>query len=312
MMPTMQLIWNDSIRETWDGFEAEQPRLLEQSWAYGQAMQQQGLGVQRARILIGGACVGQAQFITRRLLAYIGLASCSRGPVWSPQIGAEERAAALLALKKAVPLRPLRAVLFSPSAADPGFSPAETGRLSQVITGDSTVLLDLRQDAQSLLAGLQGKWRNRLRQAERLQDTEVFIGQDAERLQGLLAQEALQRRARRFHGLPLEFVQSFVASSPRPEDGYLICEARRQGRAQAAMLFLRHGQTATYHIGWLAAEAKHLSLHNLLLWQGLLALQQAGVRWLDLGGINSEDLGGISRFKLGTGGTALTHPGTYF
>ena len=46
MMPTMQLIWNDSIRETWDGFEAEQPRLLEQSWAYGQAMQQQGLSAQ--------------------------------------------------------------------------------------------------------------------------------------------------------------------------------------------------------------------------------------------------------------------------
>ena len=46
---------------------------------------------------------------------------------------------------------------------------------------------------------------HRLRQAERLQDTEVFIGQDAERLQGLLTQEAQQRRARRFHGLPLAF-----------------------------------------------------------------------------------------------------------
>lgn len=308
----MQLIWNDSISETWDGFEAGQARLLEQSWAYGQAMQQQGLGVQRARFLVDGECVGQAQFITRRLLGYIGLASCSRGPVWSSRVGAPERAAALLALKKAVPLRPLRAVIFSPSAADPGFSPADTGRLSQVITGDSTVLMDLRQDASVLLARLQGKWRNRLRQAERLQGTDVWIGQDPARLQGLLSQEGQQRRARGFHGLPLEFVGSFVATQPRPEDAYLLCEARLEGRVQAAMLFLRHGQTATYHIGWLAPEARHLSLHNLLLWQGLLALQKAGVHWLDLGGINSEDLGGISRFKLGTGGLALTHPGTYF
>ncbi len=308
----MQLIWNDSIRESWDGFAAAQPRLLEQSWAYGQAMQAQGLGVQRARILIDGRCIGQAQFITRRLLGYIGLASCSRGPVWLPDVGAQTRAAALLALKKSVPVRALRAVIFSPNGADPGLKPADTERLSQVITGDATVLLDLRQDTAALLAGLHGKWRNRLRQAERLQDTTVFAGQDPIRLQGLLAQEARQRHARRFHGLPLEFVQSFVGAQARAEDSYCLCEASHQGRPQAAMLFLRHGQTATYHIGWLDPDARQLNLHNLLLWRGLLALQQAGVHWLDLGGINSEDLGGISRFKLGTGGLALSHPGTFF
>lgn len=308
----MQLNWNDSIRETWDSFANEQPRLLEQSWAYGQAMQEQGLGVQRARILIDGEWVGQAQFITRRLLGYIGLASCSRGPVWSGRIAAQERAKALLELKKTIPLRPVRAVILSPSAADSTLSPADTGRLHQVITGDSTVLLDLRRDASDLHRSLHGKWRNRLRQAERLHDVSLFIGQDLPRLRNLLSQEAQQRRSRGFHGLPLEFVKSFIDAHARPEEGYLLCEASLQGRVQAGMLFLRHGQTATYHIGWLAPEAKHLSLHNLLLWQGMLGLKQAGVQWLDLGGINSEDLGGISRFKLGAGGLALTHPGTYF
>ena len=128
----------------------------------------------------------------------------------------------------------------------------------------------------------------------------------------LLQHEAQQRRDKRFYGLPIEFVESFVACAPRSEDAYWLCEVSVEDEPLAAMLFLRHGNTATYHIGWLAPEARHLSLHNLLLWRGLLALQKAGVHWLDLGGINSEDLGGISRFKLGTGGLALTHPGTYF
>jgi carbamoyltransferase len=33
---------------------------------------------------------------------------------------------------------------------------------------------------------------------------------------------------------------------------------------------------------------------------------------LDLGGVNTRDLPGISRFKLGTGGQAITLAGTYF
>lgn len=308
----MQLIWNDSISESWDSFASHQPRLLEQSWAYGQAMQRQGLGVQRARIMVNGECAGQAQFICRRLFGYVALAACSRGPVWTDRISPADRSKALLALKKTIPLRPVKAVIFSPSAADPAFQRADTGRLSQVITGDSTVLLDLRQDASELHRQLHGKWRNRLRQAERLDEVTLFTGQDPQRLQTLLVQEAQQRRSRKFHGLPLEFVNSYIDAHARPDHGYLICEASVRHQVQAGMLFLRHGRTATYHIGWLAEQARHLSLHNLLLWKGMLALQQAGVQWLDLGGINGEELSGISRFKLGTGGHAFTHPGTFF
>lgn len=308
----MQLKWNDSIRETWDGFALDQPRLLEQSWAYGQAMAHQGLGVQRARILIDGQCLGQAQFITRRLFGLVSLASCSRGPVWAAQMTAAQRALALLALKQSISLRPLKAVMFSPSGADPHYSPADVGKLSQVITADATVLLDLRQEVSVLHSQLHGKWRNRLRQAQRLQGLEIFAGQNPAHLQQLLEHEAQQRRARRFHGLPLEFVRSFIDAHARPAEGHLLCNVSVGGHMQAAMLFLRHARTATYHIGWLDEQARHLSLHNLLLWTAMLELRRAGVHWLDLGGINSEDLAGISRFKLGSGGTALSHPGTFF
>lgn len=308
----MQLIWNTSIRETWDGFDADQPLLLEQSWAYGQAMTLQGLSVQRAQLWLDGECVGQAQFILRRLLGYIALASCSRGPVWRAHLTTAQRSKSLQLLKKQLPVRPLRAVLYSPSATQPGATAADMLGLSQVITGDSTVLLDLRPHEAQLRARLQAKWRNRLRAAEQHSDLQVFVGNDAQRLQHLFQQEMRQRKEKGFHGLPMAFIESFVQSHDVPEQAYTLCEARLQGKALASLLLLHHGNSATYHLGWMDPDARSLNLHNLLLWKGLLHLRQRGLHWLDLGGVNTEDLAGISNFKLGTGGQIVTHPGTFF
>lgn len=312
MISDMQLIWNASIREKWDGFESRQARLLEQSWAYGAAMQAQGLGVQRVEILHEGECVGQAQFITRRVLGYIGLASCSRGPVWSPLASPPLRAQGLRLLKRQLPLRPWRAVLFSPSATDPQRHAQDTGRLHQVITGDATSIVDLQQSEQELHAALHGKWRNRLRRAQQPSGLSLFVGTDASRLQALLSREAEQRREKRFYGLPLAFVESFVASHALAQEAYTLCEISAGQNVLAGLLFLRHGRTATYHIGWLSPQARSMNLHNLLMWQGLLKLREQGLHWLDLGGINTAELAGISHFKLGVGGQTVVHPGTFF
>jgi lipid II:glycine glycyltransferase (peptidoglycan interpeptide bridge formation enzyme) len=50
----------------------------------------------------------------------------------------------------------------------------------------------------------------------------------------------------------------------------------------------------------------------LLMWQAMLRLKAAGVRWLDLGGIATDHGVGLARFKLGTGATVSRLCGTYF
>jgi lipid II:glycine glycyltransferase (peptidoglycan interpeptide bridge formation enzyme) len=80
----------------------------------------------------------------------------------------------------------------------------------------------------------------------------------------------------------------------------------------AGMLFLIHGRVASYHMGWADNEGRQLNAHNALLWQAMAYLQGEGMQVLDLGGVNTHDLPGISRFKLGTGGRAITLAGTYF
>jgi lipid II:glycine glycyltransferase (peptidoglycan interpeptide bridge formation enzyme) len=78
------------------------------------------------------------------------------------------------------------------------------------------------------------------------------------------------------------------------------------------MLFLVHGSTATYHLGWADDAGREHSAHNLLLWQACSLLAERGVQQLDLGGVNTQSNPGLARFKLGAGGRVVTWAGTYW
>ena len=76
-------------------------------------------------------------------------------------------------------------------------------------------------------------------------------------------------------------------------------------------LFLIHGTSATYHIGWSNDLGRQHSAHNLLLWRAMLLLKEHGITALDLGGINTGRSAGLARFKIGTGGQVQTFVGSY-
>lgn len=308
----MHLTWNPEAAALWQRFHAAQRGSLQQSWAYGQALQGLGVEVHRALVMEGDRLLGLAQFQCRRLAGYIGLASCSRGPVWAPESTAAERAQALGLLKKSVPTRSWRATVFSPEQTLSGLDPQEVRGLHRVMTGYSTVLLDLTQPEPALRAALEGKWRNRLVRAEGVQGLQVHVRASLRDAQWLLERENLQRQTRGFHALPTDFVPAYIAAHPDRSQAFLVASAVQARQTQAAMLFLRHGSVASYHVGWSSDEGRRLNLHNRLLWQALLALRAQGVQQLDLGGVNTRALPGISRFKLGTGGALHTLAGTYF
>lgn len=311
----MHVIWNPENpeqAEAWQAFHAAHHGSLQQSWAYGQALRELGVEIHRALLMDGEVLLGLAQFQCRRLALYIGLASCSRGPVWSPLADATARAQALRLLKKTVPTRAWRATLFSPEQPLEHLQPQEVQGLQRVMTGYSTVVLDLQQPEQALRAALDGKWRNRLVRAERQAGLQVHVRSSLKEAQWLLERENLQRQQRGFHALPTEFVQAFIDSHADRHQAFVVASALQGKQTLGAMLFLRHGSGATYHVGWADDEGRRLNVHNLLLWQSMLWLRDQGVARLDLGGVNTRALPGISRFKLGAGGQTLTLAGTYF
>ncbi len=285
---------------------------LQQSWAYGEALRALNVRIHRAVVHQDGEAVGLAQFMVRRIAGYVSLASCTRGPVWSPALPPEARGRAYRALKQDLPTRPLRATLFSPDAPASPEMEAEVHGLWRVMTGYSTVMLDLSQPLERLRAGLEGKWRNRLVKAEADAAFTVRVAPNLPEARRLLDRESQQRAERRFHGLPTAFVPAYIEAAPSREQGFAVSYAQSRKETQAAMLFLIHGDTASYHIGWSNDAGRKANAHNLLMWRGIEYLQRLGLRRLDLGGANTRALPGCTRFRLGTGGLPLTLAGTYY
>ncbi len=308
----MNLSWNPDAEQAWTYFHREHLGSLQQSWAYGQALQQLGVEIHRAMLHDGDRLLGLAQFQCRRLAFYIGLASCSRGPVWAPQATPAMRQQAFRALRQGIPTRAWRATVFSPDQTLESLDPQEMRGMQRVMTGYSTAVLDLTQPLEVLRAGLDGKWRNRLVRAEALPGLQVHVRASPKDLQWLLERENQQRQTRGFHALPTDFVQAYVGAHPDRQLAFVVASAVQGKQTLGSMLFLVHGAGATYHIGWASDAGRQANIHNLLLWKAIDALRSQGIRQLDLGGVNTRALPGISRFKLGSGGQLLTLAGTYF
>jgi lipid II:glycine glycyltransferase (peptidoglycan interpeptide bridge formation enzyme) len=308
----MKVIWNALPRKAWQEFHALHGGSLQQSWAYGEAMKTLGVQAHRAAVMDGNKVLALAQFIGRRYLHYVTLASCTRGPVWSSAVNAQAQNLIYKELKKTIPTRMFRVTLFSPDCPMEQVDPASVAGMQRVMTGYSTVTLDLTPDEAGMRERMDRKWRNRVFRPLRSAQLSVQFKADMRDCKFLLQRELDQRIARNFHGLPTDFVPAFIDGHESPAQGYLVATTRHEGRTIASMLFLMHGQSATYYIGWSDEEGRKLSAHNVMLWQAMLHLKKKGIRQLDLGGINTHDLPGISRFKLATGGQVLTLAGTYF
>jgi len=146
-----------------------------------------------------------------------------------------------------------------------------------------------------LRAGMARNWRGHLRQADRA-GLRVRCG-DAETLETLVGLEAVQRRERRYRALPEGFTRAL------PKDALRLWDWRQGGALQAAMCFVVHGQSASYHLAWGSEAARAVGVHQLMLVRAAEALWAEGVRWLDLGSLDSDRAPALARFKLGTGAT---------
>jgi hypothetical protein len=144
-----------------------------------------------------------------------------------------------------------------------------------------------------LRSGLSGKWRNQLRRAEKA-GVSAQPGTAAS-LAVLMAEEAEQRRRRGYRSLPPAFTGAL------PRDALRLWDWRAAGQPAAAMAFVRHGTTASYHLGWADPAARAAGAHGVMLMAAAEALWAEGVRWLDLGPVDTERAPGLARFKLGTG-----------
>lgn len=294
-------------RSEWEALLSEAGRSsLEQCWAYGEAHAGQGARsrVRRAVVERGGQPVAMVQVLERTFPAGLGLAQIIRGPVWLNQGPSRD---VLAAIKAEYRIRRGMLLVWMPELPDGPESIAmmRAAGLRRMATGYSSAWIDLSAPEDVLRAQMHQKWRNALEKAELAQLT-VQRRSDDRHLTWLLGHYETHKRKARYSGPSAAWVKDLVSAGAVP----LTLRALSVDRPVAGVLFLRHGASATYYVGWAGEEGRHRNAHNLLLWRGLTALKESGVRWLDLGGVNAA-APGPARFKLGLGGAFFTLSGTY-
>jgi lipid II:glycine glycyltransferase (peptidoglycan interpeptide bridge formation enzyme) len=301
--------WTGHDIATWDAVHAAAAAALQQDWAYGASLAMLGVPVLRARVMQDGEQLAQAQFIVRKWGNLGAMALCTRGPVWSKVLPPQEEAKVYAALKNSLPLKGIRFMAITPEVA---VGVAHGLRsIRRIMSGMSTVMLDITPSVDELRAQLDRRWRHRLVGGENSDMTIHRVGTNAGQYRWLLDAEMKQRTDKNLDGLPVQFFDNYVDSRKQPAKNILTLRADRGRDRIAAMLFLVHGEAATYQVGWTSDAGRDLHAHNLILWKGIEALKERGVRMLDLGGVNTIRSAGIARFKMSTGGKVLTLAGTY-
>lgn len=309
--------WDDCSRGDWDTYLAACGKSsLEQSWAYGSAVAAVGgRRVQRGVIRCDGEPLAMVQaFVLRRFLP-ASLVQILRGPLWLRGCNSEERRAAYRAIRDRFRWRRRELLVWMPELPEA----PESERLMRatgcrrMVTGYSSLWLDLRQDSAALRAALHGKWRNALRRSEN-RGLRVRSGPGEARLDWLLERHEAFRRKAGFVGPPAALVRAIAADAAREELHVLGAyddAADDRSEPLAGILLFGHGRSATYYVGWTSAAGRRAQAHNLLLWRAIEALKASGTQWLDLGGVDARHAPGVARFKLGLGGKLFTLSGTY-
>jgi hypothetical protein len=307
----MGLTWSAAERDAWTSLHRHLAGGIQQHWAYGECLQRLGLTIVRRMLRDGDRVVGLAQFGVRRALGLLPVALASEGPLFDESVPDEARREAMNGLSGSLGLGRLRLTLVSPD--DPEAGHAGLGGRRALITGQATVIVDLTGEEEQIRSRLKSKWRNSLAGAEASPLRVVPIARQGSQLEWLLERDVEQQQRRGYAALPPGFVTAWRDLDPRDAPGADLVALRAEIKREpvAAMLFLCHGRSATYHIGWSDDRGREHDAHNLLLWHGIRALRDKGVEALDMGGVNTQRGAGIARFKLGTGGEVRWRAGTF-
>ena len=287
----MEITWNSFGQAEWELLADRAKAPMQQRWTYGAVHQALGGQVHRAVIWDKGLPIALCQLVCRRIFGIADLALASRGPLWLTDCN---RPYALSLIRRSLPLPRLRIGLFTLT------DPVKSLRLIPLMTPATHAVCDLPV----MRENLHGKWRNALRKGERAGLVVQHTRCSATALDEILKRDADQQKQKSYRALPAAFNRAWHHLAP---DDLWLFTACEQQRPIARALFLRHGNTASYHIANTTARGRELSAQRLLLWRALGELASDGIKRLDLGSIDTMNAPGLARFKLGAGASACRY-----
>lgn len=310
-----EIVWNQATVADWRRLiDGANGATLTQSLAYAEAMatterQRPHFGVIRDDAGEAGCVL----VLERRAAKVMSRISIHRGPLWlRPDVPAETVSGTLTALHRRWPSRPWRRVSFIPELPAGAASHTLLTDAGYRRHGDGyrSILIDLGVPELERRKSLRMTWRQRLKRAEQ-GGVDVEIDRHGKTtLPWLLQRTDLDRKLRGYRGASGKLALQLMLAA-RPHGDALVLIAAHANERIAGILTVRHGDTATYLLGWSGAEGRARCATHLLLWRAMEAWAADGVRRFDLGGINPEEAAGVTEFKRGLRGLEYELIGTY-
>ncbi|TMV14479.1 GNAT family N-acetyltransferase [Arenibacterium halophilum] len=163
-------------------------------------------------------------------------------------------------------------------------------------------------DPDTMMAAMHQKWRNRLRHGlkQPLRITRRSMPEDAGHW--LFRAEETMRTRRGYRGWPTGMTLAFNRANPGAAKLFTAHLGKHEA---AAVLILRHGATASYHIAQSSDLGRAHSAPAVLLWAAAEYCAGKGHVRLDLGPIDTRNAPGLARFKLGSGAVPRPLGGTW-
>jgi len=184
---------------------------------------------------------------------------------------------------------------------------------SEQIQFKNTVLIDLGQSEEELLARMKPKTRYNIRLASR-KGVQVRPGNvdDLETFYRIYAETSARDE---FLIRPFEYYSDVWRSFLQDGMADLLL-AEWEGKLLAGLMLFRLGHKSWYLYGASSNEKRNLMPNHLLQWEAIRIAKRKGYLLYDLWGapdvLNEEDpMWGVYRFKKGLGGQTVSHIGAY-
>ena len=303
----------DLSRNEWEVYwqRCNKTNLL-QSWQYGEAMEQtKGLKAHRFLIMDENEKpIALAQILTRVLPLVGGIARLNRGPLMLTDNSADTEVPIKLAalqvllrearrkhwwLFKAAPELPLTKTTMSGLQA--------LGFKKLVAHAWASGQMSLQPDAQVLMMGLKGKWRNMLRKGEKLGVTVTHHECKGEALKLLMQSYTVLQSSRGFDGLSNELINALARQHGSQWEFNLFVAYENtipeHDHPLGLLVTIRTGDTAIYLIGSTNDKGRQMQANSVLLWQAILHAKHGACNWFDVGGLSEATPDGIAKFKQG-------------
>ena len=177
---------------------------------------------------------------------------------------------------------------------------------------DTTLMLDLTQSEEELLAGMKQKGRYNIHIAER-EGVTVRASTDPCEVDAFCTLLAATTARDHFTGHPCSYYVAFLQSLT-PTSSALLYLAEYEGQVIAAALMTYAGDTATYYYGTSNYDHRDKMAPYLLQWTAIQDAKRSGSTHYDFLGIApanaapTHSLTGVTRFKQQFGGKIITYP----